>query len=424
MIIDGRFFFTGFKFSCIFLVFFQSTFSWSKSQSSRDLWDQVAKIVSESPEIQSLEWQSRVEAIKGEMSTRIENPVVDVATNSRVADIGFSFVQSLSLRQKLPFWTEKSRFSKVYELSSLGFHEEKQRRLLEDQFYLVGEYYRALLLSIEVDLFKKRKETLFLIRQFLQKTKASSPSYETEREMIAMALDGLEYLFYEKQAELEELTLSLKKLGLNLSLGSKFKWVTYESLSQFLKQAKFFETQQISSSRRAHHNFLLAQSEIDVYQVRPNFEVYTSQDIEHGGSRERNTMVGLSILIPLSGIRNQERSAAIAKAQSAQFLWLSEKRSEDIFRSQLQSKQDLVLKTLSLFSEKDLLKWQLSSKKKQQLLLQGWITVMQFLEFDRQQYAQWENLNRSQNAAVDLVQKICFSSSCSGLERQVLGGVL
>lgn len=383
-------------------------------------WDIVAKFQEDRPEVEGTKAALDANLNLVRSLRRLEDPVVELSHNSRSATSQDSTVSSIALRQKLPFFTARTRQAESQELLS----QSAQLAILDAQnsaqFFIVKELYAFARSREEQRHLKERRQRLTLLRDSLRRTKASSPSQTAERQMISTAIALSEQQFDEIDRETQLLKLSLQQRGLSIEENFTVKWVHPDAMRELTKTLKSAEKVEPPSVEATRYKLAAATKAIDATRPRPEFDLLLQADREVGGNQERNLTVGVAIKLPLNGFYKEQAQVSRANAAKARADLNEQNLRQSIESVSITQEADLAAKSIERFPVSAIAATELSVDQAEKSLREGWLTVPQFLELERQMHSRIEAAFDAQMKAVDVILRASTSFKCNA--RQFLGG--
>lgn len=386
------------------------------------VWDFVDSAVKSSPDILAKEAeQKRATAVSKSLSNP-ENPVVELGLSDRTGIGSSSRVTAWGVRQKLPFWTPKTRQADAQAALGEAAKWEAVATRREHELEIVRQIYLLGRLEAEQSHITDRRARFALIKSALEKTKAASPSQKVERRLIQSAVEIVEGQFERVESEVKSLRASLAMLS-QLPIGNlKLKWLEASQLQSLKDRSANLTRSQLAEIKRSEAMLQSAQLELQATSPRPEFEIFIQSDREAGASEEKNFTAGLAATLPLNALWGTDRQAAEFHRKKVEAENLSAVRNRDRLLANSLLQLETGIKALQRFPIRHVRKVDSDVKEAEQQVRQSWITVSQFLEFDRQAHAQIEEVYAAQERAVEAVLSVCTVFECD--IREFLGGSL
>jgi hypothetical protein len=410
----------------VFILFVTSLFNLTaraeNSLGSDRFWDTVEKFKEDRPEVEGTKAALDANLNLVRSLRRLEDPVIELSQNSRSATGQDSTVSSMALRQKLPFFTARTRQAESQELLSQSAQLAVLDAQNSAQFFIVKELYAYARSREEQRHLKERRQRLTLLRDSLRRTKASSPSQTAERQMISTAIALSEQQFDEIDRATQLLKLGLQQRGVAIEENFVVKWVHPDAMRKLTKTLKSAEKIEPPSVEAARFKLAAATKAIDATRPRPEFDLLLQADREVGGNQERNLTVGVAIKLPLNGFYKEQAQVSRANAAKARADLNEQNLRQSIESVSITQEADLAAKSIERFPVSAIAATELSVDQAEKSLREGWLTVPQFLELERQMHSRIEAAFDAQMKAVDVILRASTSFKCNA--RQFLGGSL
>lgn len=351
-----------------------------------------------------------------------EDPSVEVLQTSRNAQGQDSTVLGFALRQRLPFWSAKSRHRPAQQalVEATKFQVEDEVRMLERE--TVQKLYLFARAKLEQHHLAERRARLNLLKNALQRTKAASPGQKVERSLVSSAIVLTEEQFDTMDSDVASRSSELQRLGLDDKSSVTVNWIRPEVYRSFLLEVKSASPRPnpiVENKRKLSQSSLVQR---DSLQARPEFDFFAQTDEERGGARERNLAFGLGIRIPVNAIFGSLQKVGDAEVLKARAEQSREERKYSVRLASLEVELALVEKSIARLSLDKMQELETVVEASEAEARRGWVTVPQLLELERQMHAQIEATYDAQMRAVTLIKEACDYYTCDA--RKYLGGSL
>lgn len=390
------------------------------------IWDFIDSAILNTPEIQTKEIDGLRAKEIAESLANPEDPVVEFGLTNRTStgsSIGSkSQVAAWGLRQKLPFWTTRSRQAAVQSAIGEATKWDTLAAKRQKAFELLQKLYTLGKLEAEQELIKDRRARFQFIKSALEKTRASSPTQKIERKLIQSAVEIVEGQFDQVELEVQSYRKALNQFS-NLKIGTlKLKWldnIQLQNISDSIPNMKLTIDPEL---KKANAMVSASELELSATSPRPEIELYLQTDKEAGGSLEHNLFGGVSATIPLNAIWGSNRRAAElnrTKMELERNRTIRDRdRSIELAILELQT----AIKAVTRFPIKNMNNIVSDLKEAEVQVRQSWITATQFLEFDRQAHQQIQEIYNAQLQSIKALSILCVRHDCQ--LRDILGGSL
>lgn len=389
---------------------------------AKSLWEFVDQAVDQHP--QTALAKSNVD-LQRSMATSLslpDNPAIELYGNARRFAGGSSTVSSLTLRQKLPFWTARSRVQKVESerLQAVELDSKSVQQLTEREIVL-AVFALARAQEEQTHLLDRRKR-LNLVKLALSKTKAASEISKLERELIEAAILQTEDLFDAVELQARQIHLELEAVGLNQDAKIQARWLSPSRFEEFVAVFKNAAIKARPELEAKKSELKAAEYNLKATSPRPEFDLFVQIDDEQGGGFEQNSILGVSIQLPLNqivGYPKQAASAEVLKAQAQ--LELANRKQELAVRS-AQAEIQRAQTSLSRFKYSDIEVLERKVINAELQTRRGWLSITQLLELDRQLHTQIESVYDAQLRALTSIYSTCLTYECD--QRRWIGAEL
>ena len=402
---------------CLFVGLFTCVAS---ALDTRDVWSFVDSAVSKSPEVSAKESEARRNIEISKSLSHPENPIVEFGWTNRTATGPNSSVAAWGLRQKLPFWTTRTRQADVQRALGEAAKWETEATIRQMTLELIRRIYAVGRLEAEQDHMKDRRARFALIKAALERTRAASPGQKIERRLIQSAVAIVEGQFDQIEASVRSERSLLNLLGPVKIETLQLKWLAATELLDLSNSFKNLKPKRDPLLFKADELVKAANFEVQATAARPEFEVFLQSDKETGAAKEQNFTAGVSATLPFSALWGGDRRAAELNRTKTESHRLSTTRAFEQVTAKTLVTLQAATKSLERFPLANVQKIDAEVKEAEGQVRQSWITVSQFLEFDRQAHAQIEEIYNAQERAVDAIINVCTVFDCD--VRALLGG--
>lgn len=394
----------------------------AESQKTSGFWEFVDQAVKNHPELAGTSASVRENSAQLQLLSWMDDPTIEMAQTERNTPGQYSTVQSLALRQKLPFWTSRTRQkgaqSEFLEAAKYQ-HIETQQKIENEiviKFYL---YARA---REEQRHLIERRKRLSIIKDALARTKVASPTQRVERQLISSAIALAEEQFDTIDTEVNKLRIELESVGLRENAAVSANWISLSRFKEFLADFKSRTVRENPTLEHKRSLYKASEQQLNAMKPRPEFDLFLQGDRERGGTQEKNMTAGLAIKLPMDSlIGPRQRIGEAEKARTRAALDVQE-RVTNLEWSGLRQEFELAEKSLRRFDYFKIHELELAVDRAEKETRQGWVPVSALLEMERQMHAQIEATFDAQMRAVSLIKRSCLLRQCDA--RVFLGGTL
>ncbi|NCN40517.1 TolC family protein [bacterium] len=385
-------------------------------------WNFVERATQDHPKLLAKDAVIRSESARAKDLGWLEDPSIELIKTDRVSSGQSSTVDLVALKQKLPFWSERSRQQEVQlalvEAAKLS-KQDTSRSIKAEIISLLYEYARALQ---EQHHLKERRERLRLIKTSLVRTKSSSPTQQLERDLIESAILLTEQQFDLIDSSAAELRKRLLNRGLPSNSTVSVNWIDANTFKDF--QTSLNGVNLKPNLKTEIHRALVDAAEKNrlAMRPRPEFDLLLQSDQERGGAKERNVSLGLNIKIPINSLFGNKKDIGQSEVERSKSELHFQEQLSNLERDYLKEEIKLVEKSLSRFEISKISKIEKVVSKAEKDVRRGWISIAQLLELERQMHSQIEATFDAQIKAVELINRSCEIFNCEA--RSFLGGQL
>lgn len=394
----------------------------STSFAAGTVWEFVDSALKSSPEILAKEAEHKRAKVQSKALSNPENPVVELGVTDRTGAGASSQVTAWGVRQKLPFWTPRSRQAEAQAALGNAAKWEAEAARRQQELQLVRQIYLLGRLEAEQSHITDRRARFALIKGALEKTKAASPGQVVERRMIQSAVEIVEGQFEQIESEVGSLRSSLASRSQRTIGQVKLNWLEVNQLQSLKDRSSNLSRSQFADVMRTEALLQSAQHELRATSPRPEIEIFVQSDRESGAGAERNFTAGIAATLPLNVLWGDVRQAAEFNRMKVEAENLSAIRNRERMLTNSLLQLEAGIKALKRFPIRNVKKIESEVKETELQVRQNWISVSQFLEFDRQAHAQIEEVYDAQERAVEAVLDTCTVFECD--VREFLGGSL
>lgn len=401
------------------------TVSHAASSKFATFWDSIGQAQRKHSQVQEYQAQVNSYAAQFEMLDWWEDPSIEVSSNQRnnLNPSMKSRVDSFTLRQPIPFGSQKRRMKPAYKarLESLQNQLSSIEQQLESELILKVYHYAKFI--EEMKYMKKRRERLQSAKKNLAKRKSSSPAYELEKELILSSIKISEQQFDQNELEVKRREAELKVLGIDVqSRRISLSWFSPEKFSAFIKQVDKNNPKKNFYLESQKLNVIAAQKEQDSLSAFPEIDLFLQKDVEKGGSGERNTTIGVGFRIPISSLLGPQAKFYASELERVNSVYRFQKNQSELEREKALTSESSIVIALNRFNYENINKIQKAVSETEFKVLQGWIQISQWLEFERQMHYQIEETYNIQISALEYMLRVCAYYQCP--IREFVGGSL
>lgn len=358
--------------SFIGMVFFVSFQSYGSSLPLVQAWEHIQKNDNDI-KAANLAIQSQQERLS--FSKEWEDPTVEWNRVGREVTGSSSQVNSVSLRQTLPIWSERAR-TKDLESANLGIvilNKEMVEHEKEHDFII--KVYELKKNKELLEQLHKHQLYILAINDNLKKLVQVAPQVKMDSALVGLksqeidvAIQDLKNLILRSENEISILSnQTFSEVSVNWP--SSLPNLTLESgHGRHVK----YQSQQLEVSKRKEQQF----------QSRPKIDVIFSQSNENGGSQERNAGVGLAVTIPIFSISGAQKKSSHLDVQVQQSYLNQALTAESIKRSTLREEKKQVEALAKIYSEQSVIELQKKLMQAKADLNMGKLSMLQFLDFE------------------------------------------
>ncbi len=317
--------------------------------------------------------QSQQERIN--FSKEWEDPTIEWLRSNRDVTGVSSQINTVSLRQTLPIWSDRSR-SKDVEAAVMGVAVlNKEMTEHEKEHDFVFKVYELKKNNALLEQLQKHQQYINAIQENLKKIVQISPQVKMDSAQAELKAQELDVSINELKSQILRIENELKIMSNNEFSSVHAEWPqTLPALGQDFGRSRMvkYQTQQLEVSKRKE---LQSQS-------RPKFELLFSQASESGGSQEKNTSMGIAVTLPLFSLNSAQKKSLGFETKVQQSYLEQAKLNEEIKRTTLSEEKKQVETLQKIYSEQSSLLLQKKLSQAKLDLSLGKISMLQFLDFE------------------------------------------
>ncbi len=381
--------------------------------SQHEIWEFTEKILSEQPESISEQAQLQIQKAQFDSLSWPEDPTVEYARTDRETPGTNSTVESFSLQQKIPFWSLRSRQKKVQKEFIKSSEFKSKQTELEIKNRIITQFYEVSRYKEEQRHLQERRTRFNLIRKSLAVTPSTSPGGALEKKMIESAILLTEQMFEQTELELFKHQKQIEYWGQFKIRKIQVEWISKENIQKLKQQVKL--KNEITPPILQHYRYQISgfEKELDSLTPIPEFSLNFISDKERGGSQEHNNTLGLSLTFPINSWLSPNKRRIHAQIEQAQAIYKIQDRESELERKTLEEELDLLERSLVRFDYNKIKKLETTLFEAEKSIRQGWISLVQLVEIERQIHEQISVSFDIQLQAVRTILKSCLYFTCN-----------